>query len=224
MRVSVVIPARNEFEALPLLLSDLADIRKNGHEILVVDGGSDDDTVEVAAPYVDKVLQSAPGRAQQLNAGARAATGEVLWFLHADSRVGSGALEALLGSLADKHCWGRFDVRLSGLLWPFRMIERLMNLRSCLTGLATGDQGIFVARWAFESVGGFQQVPLMEDIRLSSALREIHPPFCVHSPKLVTSSRRWEQNGIWKTVLLMWWLRLAHALGADPEKLAKQYR
>jgi rSAM/selenodomain-associated transferase 2 len=224
MRVSVVIPARNEVKTLPLLLHDLAATRKAGHEIVVVDGGSDDDTVEIATPYADKVLRCAPGRAQQLNTGAKAATGDVLWFLHADSRVFSGTLEALLGSLGNKHCWGRFDVRLSGHQWPFRIIERLMNLRSCLTGLATGDQGIFVTRQVFESVGGFEPIPLMEDIRLSRALRNIHRPRCVREPKLVTSSRRWEHNGIWKTVLLMWRLRLAHALGADPDRLAQQYR
>jgi rSAM/selenodomain-associated transferase 2 len=224
MRVSVIIPTRNEADPLPLLLDDLEAVRRAGHEVLLVDGGSDDATVRIAKGRVDRILQSPQGRSRQMNTGAAEAGGEVLWFLHADTRVPPGAIDAVERALNQGHCWGRFDVRLSGRQWAFRLIERMMNLRSCLSGIATGDQGIFVTRSNFSEIGGFPDIPLMEDIALSRELRRRQRPCCIRHPRLQTSSRRWETRGIWRTVWLMWRLRLAYALGADPAELARRYR
>lgn len=222
--VSVIVPALNEASTIAATLAPLQEARAFGHEIIVVDGGSTDGTPEHAGPLADHVVRSPAGRARQMNAGADVATGDVLWFLHADTLAPNGATESITAALSDdRRCWGRFDVRLSGARWPFRVIETTMNLRSCLTQIATGDQGIFVTREAFEAVGGFPDIPLMEDIELSKRLRRRSPPACLRT-RLVTSSRRWEQNGILRTVLLMWRLRLAYFLGASPAHLAERYR
>ncbi len=158
-----------------------------------------------------------------MNAGARAATGDILLFLHADTRLPPGAADSLLQGLAKQgRVWGRFDVRLSGRRLLFRAISLLMNLRSRLTGIATGDQGIFAQREVFEAVGGFPEIDLMEDIALSRILKKRGQPLCL-GQRLETSSRRWEKNGAWRIVFLMWWLRLAYALGADPKDLAESY-
>lgn len=222
MRLAIIIPARDEAERIGALLGDLAPLRAAGHVLLVVDGGSVDGTRSLAAAGVDRVLETAPGRARQMNAGARVADGDILWFLHADTRVPPGAPAALLDACGRGACWGRFDVRLSGSHPLLRIVERAMNLRSCVTGIATGDQGIFVTRAAFNAVGGFPELPLMEDIALSRRLRRLARPACLRPP-LVTSSRRWEARGVLRTILLMWRLRLAYALGADPAELARRY-
>jgi rSAM/selenodomain-associated transferase 2 len=192
--------------------------------VIVVDGGSTDGTAVLAAPLADRVIVAPAGRARQQNAGAAAAGGQVLLFLHADTRLPDGADRLVLeGLAASGHEWGRFDVRLDGRHPAFRAIEAGISLRSRITGIATGDQAIFVRRAAFEAVGGFPDVPLMEDVRLSSALLRRGRPLCLRAPVL-TSSRRWEARGISRTVILMWRLRLEHALGADPERLARRYR
>jgi rSAM/selenodomain-associated transferase 2 len=222
-KVSIIIPACNESQVIAQNLSSLQPLRSEGHELIVVDGGSRDDTVHQSRPLADRVISSAPGRARQMNAGARIATGDVLLFLHADTCLPPGAAEALLSGLV-KHgrTWGRFDVRLSGKRLLFRVIAHLMNLRSRFTGMATGDQGIFVQHEVFEAVGGFPEIDLMEDIALSKILKRRGRPLCL-GQCVETSSRRWEKNGVWRTVFLMWWLRLAYALGADPKRLAKTY-
>ena len=222
MRLSVVILALNEAHHIGALLADLAEARAAGVELILVDGGSTDGTAALAAPAVDRVLTAPRGRANQMNAGARAAAGEVLWFLHADSRLPPEAPAALLHVCARGVLWGRFDVRLSGPMPVLRLVERAMNLRSRLTGIATGDQGIFVTRAAFERVGGYPEIPLMEDIALSKALRRLARPACLRT-RITTSSRRWEEQGALRTILLMWRLRLAYALGADPRRLARLY-
>jgi rSAM/selenodomain-associated transferase 2 len=224
LRLSIVVPSHNESGLIGGLLSDLAPLRAQGHEIILADGGSDDRTLEVAAPLVDRIVSSARGRAVQLNAGAQAAAGDVLWFLHADTRVPPDASERLIQACGDGRHWGRFDVRLSGSQRLLRLIETMMNLRSCATGVATGDQGIFVLRTLFETVAGFPDIPLMEDVTLSKRLRRHARPHCIRQPRLQTSSRRWEQNGIVATVVLMWRLRLAYFLGVAPGDLAKRYR
>lgn len=222
--ISVVIPALNEMEHIGATLRSLERLREHGHEIIVVDGGSTDDTVSEAQAFADRVMQGPRGRARQMITGAEQARGDVLWFVHADTCVSEDAEHLLLASLADsRSVWGRFDVRLAGKHPLLRLVERMMNLRSCLTGIATGDQGIFVTREAYHSVGGFSDIALMEDIELSRRLRRISRPVCVPA-KLVTSSRRWEQKGVVRTILLMWRLRLAYTLGADPAWLAQQYR
>lgn len=222
MRLSVIIPTLNEADHIGALLTDLAPLRSTGHEVILVDGGSKDATRSLAASGVDRVLESPRGRAAQMNAGAQVASGEILWLLHADSRVPPGAAEALLMAGQAGARWGRFDVRLSGRHPLLRLVERAMNARSCLTGIATGDQGIFVTRDAFSQIGGFPDLPLMEDIALSKRLRGLARPACLRPP-LLTSSRRWETHGILRTILLMWRLRLAYALGADPARLARRY-
>ena len=222
MRLSIIVPALNEADTIGGLLADLAPFRTAGAEVILVDGGSIDGTPERAAADVDRVLPAQKGRAAQMNAGARVAVGDLLWFLHADTRVPADAAAALQDAWAGGARWGRFDVRLSGRHFLLRLVERGMNIRSRLTGIATGDQGIFVTRAAFEQVGGFPPLVLMEDIALSRALRRLARPACLRVP-LITSSRRWEEGGVLRTVLLMWRLRLAYAFGADPARLARRY-
>lgn len=223
-RLSIIIPCLNEVARLPVLLNDLAALRNLGHEIIVVDGGSGDGTLEQAASGADRLLRCSPGRARQMNAGAAAARGDAFWFLHADTRVPRSVPAAVLAVLRAGRAWGRCRVRLSGDGLVLRTIGGLMNLRSCLTGIATGDQGIFLTRSAFDAVGGFPEIALMEDVAISRALkRGVGRPACIR-PCLITSSRRWEQRGVWRTMLLMWRLRLAYWLGTDPAELARRYR
>lgn len=221
--LSVVIPVRNEAQALPRLLDDLAVLRALGAELIVVDGGSSDGTCELALGRVDRLLRTAPGRALQMNAGAAVAQGDYLWFVHADTRIGAEALHSLLKVLDERPLWGRFDVRLSGPGLALSVIGGMISLRSRLTGIASGDQGVFVARERFEALGGYAPIPLMEDLHLCRRLKALARPRCLR-PALLTSSRRWEQHGIWRTVLLMWALRLAYYCGASPERLARHYR
>jgi len=222
--LSVVIPCLNEAACLPRLLRDLEPLRRQGHEVIVVDGGSTDASPELAGHCADRVLRTDPGRSLQMNAGAALARGSALWFLHADSRVAEPVSAAVLSALKQGEPWGRCAVRLSGDGLLLALTARLMNLRSCITGIATGDQGIFITRSAFDAVGGFPAIPLMEDVEISRRLkRQVGRPACVRTP-LVTSARRWEQRGVLRTILLMWSLRLAYWLGADPARLAERYR
>ncbi|MDM8347698.1 TIGR04283 family arsenosugar biosynthesis glycosyltransferase [Pseudomonas sp. sp1636] len=220
--LSVIIPSRNEALALPALLEDLALLRQAGAELIVVDGGSSDATCALALGRVDRLIESAAGRARQMNAGAAVARGDYLWFVHADTRVSAASIQNLLAGLSGRPIWGRFDVCLSGRGLALRLIGTMINLRSRLTGVATGDQGIFVARESFEALGGYADIPLMEDIELSGRLKKCARPRCLRPP-LTTSSRRWERDGIWRTVLFMWRLRLAYYCGASPDQLARQY-
>jgi len=221
-RLSVIIPTRNEASTLPLLLADLAPLRAAGAELIVVDGGSSDATREVAAARVDRLLEAGAGRARQMNAGAAVARGDYLWFVHADTRIAGAAVRRLLAVLAERPLWGRFDVRLSGPGLALRLVGAMISLRSRVTGVATGDQGIFVERESFAALGGYADIPLMEDIELSRRLKRRARPRCVRPP-LSTSSRRWERDGVWRTVLFMWRLRLAYYCGVSPDQLARQY-
>jgi rSAM/selenodomain-associated transferase 2 len=222
--VSVIIPALNEAGNLPALLGDLRPALDSREvEVIVVDGGSDDGTPALAAAAGALVVAAERGRARQMNAGARLARGEVLLFLHADSRLAPDVDPVgLVACCHGAHAWGRFDVAISGGHPLFGVIAGAMNLRSRLTGIATGDQGIFVRRDLFEALGGFPGQPLMEDIALSARLRALARPLCLRA-RLVTSGRRWQRDGVIRTVLLMWWLRLAYWLGAPPERLARCY-
>lgn len=222
MQLSIIIPTHNEAAGIEQFLQQLQPLRARGHEVILVDGGSDDATAALARPLSDKVLSSPTGRAQQMNTGARAAQGQLLWFLHADSRIPANAGSLILGAVRDGHAWGRFDVRLSGTQRLLRSVEYLMNLRSRVTGIATGDQGIFTTRELFHSVGGFADLPLMEDIELTTRLKRKQRPACLRQ-RLMTSSRRWEQYGIVRTIVLMWLLRLAWSLGIPAERLAEYY-
>lgn len=222
-RISIIIPVLNEAEALRLHLPLLQEARSAGHEIILVDGGSNDGGMEDATPLVDIVVASESGRARQMNAGADVARGEVLLFLHIDTELPEDGLEQIQSAMAKLSAmWGRFDVRLSGTRAAFRIIEFMMNLRSRVSGVATGDQGIFVRASVFRRIGGFPDMPLMEDVALSKSLRRIAFPVCLRT-RVITSSRRWEQHGVMRTILLMWWLRLLYFLGAAPATLHAMY-
>jgi len=224
MKISMIIPILNEAGIIPQTLSTLQPFRQKGHEVIVVDGGSEDGSPVRSRLLADDVIRGPLGRSRQMNAGARVSSGEILLFLHADTSLPAGADGFIISGMSQSgRTWGRFDVRLSGGHPLFRLIESLMNWRSRLSGIATGDQAIFVRREVFQRVGGFPEIDLMEDIALTKALKREGRPLCLRQ-KVVTSSRRWQDNGILRTVLLMWYLRLVYFLGADPDRLARLYR
>jgi rSAM/selenodomain-associated transferase 2 len=224
MRLSIVIPVLNEAACLPRLLARLAPLRSCGTEIVVVDGGSSDGTDRIATAAGVQILPAARGRASQMNAGAARAQGEVLLFLHADTLLPPFADQRIATALAQgTRVWGRFDVRIAGRPLMLRLIAGAMNLRSRMTGIATGDQALFVTRAAFTAVGGFPDQPLMEDIELSRRLRALSRPVCLRD-RVITSGRRWETHGVWRTLILMWRLRLAYWRGVPASELAKVYR
>jgi rSAM/selenodomain-associated transferase 2 len=219
--LSVVVPALDEAEGIATALLRLGPMRRRGVEVLVVDGGSGDATLERAAPHADRCLTAPRGRALQMNAGAEGARGEALLFLHADTLLPPDA-DRLVERALHSRGWGRFDVRLDArgaVLWA---VERGMNLRSHLTGIATGDQAIFVRADWFRRAGGFPEIPLMEDVALSRALRRLGRPARIRTP-VVTSARRWQRHGTLRTVALMWWLRWRYWRGESPESLAYDY-
>lgn len=221
-KISIIIPTVNEARTIGETLTALAPARERGHEVLLVDGGSTDGTAALAENGTDRVLSAPRGRARQMNRGAEVARGEVLWFLHADTRPTVEALDALERAVDDGAAWGHFRMRLSGGGLLLGLVGTLINLRTRLTGIASGDQGIFVRRELFDTVDGYADIALMEDIELSSRLGRYASPVLL-GPPLVTSSRRWRQRGTWRTIFLMWRLRLSYYLGADPEELARRY-
>jgi rSAM/selenodomain-associated transferase 2 len=221
--VSVVVPVLEEAGGIAASLAGLQALREAGTEVIVVDGGSRDATRAIAAPLADRLLEAPRGRAAQMNAGARVARGAVILFLHADTVLPPGVIEGLAARLAASgRSWGRFDVAIAGADPLLALVALLMNARSRLTGVATGDQAIFVGRDAFERCGGFPEIPVMEDVALSKILKRESPPLCLRE-RVVTSGRRWERRGTLRTIFLMWRLRLAFALGADPRLLARRY-
>ena len=223
MKISIIVPALNEAEGIAAALAGLASLRKRGHEVIVVDGTSSDKTAALSRGAADRVVAAPRGRASQMNAGAALAQDEVLLFLHADTRLPENADARILqGLAASGRAWGRFDVRIEGKSRLLPVIAFFMNLRSRATGIATGDQAIFVRRDAFRRIGGFPPLELMEDIALSRSLKRVSRPLCL-ADEAVTSGRRWERRGVLRTVLLMGWLRLAFFFGAAPAKLARLY-
>ena len=218
----IVMPVFNEGRTLAARLRALVPLRARGVEVVVVDGGSTDDTWALASALADRVLLAPRGRASQMNAGAKDATAEALLFLHADTQLPDGADLLIAHALRAGHQWGRFDVRIDGAHAALRMVARMMNLRSRLTGIATGDQAIFLKRSVFESLGGYTDMPLMEDVKFSTRLRRYGAPACIPTP-VITSGRRWEQHGVWRTIALMWWLRAAGFFGASTAALARWY-
>ncbi|HTK96746.1 MAG TPA: TIGR04283 family arsenosugar biosynthesis glycosyltransferase [Pseudomonadales bacterium] len=222
-QISIVIPVLNDSAALGLLLDDLDSILGIDAQRIVVDGGSDDGSYEIACERADYALRTAPGRAGQLAAGIAAARGRWIWMLHADTRLDGTVWRALREAIeSDGAAWGRFDVRLSGRQAAFRVIETLMNLRSRWSGICTGDQGIFVRRDLLELIDGVPDQPLMEDIELTKRLRRYANPICIDT-RLRVSARRWQHRGIISTVLLMWRLRLQYFFGTSPEVLVREY-
>lgn len=219
--LSVIVPTLNEARGIAATLAPLQPWRDQGVEVLVVDGGSTDHTLATAQPLADQVLVSPAGRAAQMNAGAAMASAPLLWFLHADSGVASGHLETLR-AMKGMQGWGFFPVRLSGRQPLLRLVGALMTLRSRLTAIATGDQGMFLSRGLFMAVGGFPPQPLMEDIAISRALRRRGRPI-VPPVRIGVDSRRWEQRGICVTIAQMWWLRWRYWRGADPVQLHQSY-
>jgi rSAM/selenodomain-associated transferase 2 len=221
-RLSIIIPVLNEAATIAGQLAALQPLRVAGAQIIVVDGGSNDGTANLARPLLDQLLTAGRGRAVQMNAGARASQGEVLLFLHADTMLPASADALIFHALSAGARWGRFDVRIDGAHPLLRVVERMMNWRSRLTGIATGDQAIFVRRDVFEQIGGYPEIPLMEDIALSKRLKQIAPPACLAGP-VCTSGRRWEKYGVVRTILLMWRIRAEYFFGADPQQLALRY-
>jgi rSAM/selenodomain-associated transferase 2 len=221
VKLSVILPAWNEASGIGASLAALQPMRATGHELIVIDGGSTDATAMLASVDADRVLNSARGRARQMNVGAAEATGDALLFLHADTRLPDNAA-ALIDTALQQRCWGRFDVRIEGRPAMLGLIARMMNLRSRLSGIATGDQAMFISRATFEQVGGFPEQALMEDIELSKRLKRLGPPACLRQ-QVVTSGRRWERHGVWRTMLLMWRLRFDYWRGVPAERLAARY-
>lgn len=222
--ISIVMPVLNEAAGIEAVLRPLQALRAHGVELVVADGGSSDGTAAMAAPWADAVVCTARGRARQMNAGAARARGDLLLFLHADTLLPPDAERLVLGAVERGAAWGRFDVRISGRPWMLRVVARLINLRSRWSGIATGDQAIFISRPLFEQLGGFADQPLMEDIELCRRLKLLGlRPACL-AACATTSGRRWEQRGVWRTIVLMWWLRWRYWRGAPPSELAKAYR
>ncbi len=222
-KISIIIPTLNEEESLSAALPALQAYRQRGHEIILVDGGSHDRTLSVARPHVDRLMQTVKGRAHQMNEGAEVAKHSILLFLHADTQLPPLADQLIIKALQPniRH-WGRFDIRLNNKKLIYRVIENSVNWRSALSGIVTGDQAIFVKKRSFEDVGYFDRIPLMEDVSLSKKLKKISAPLRLKE-QVLTSSRRWENHGVIRTILLMWRLRAAYAMGVRPEKLADKY-
>jgi rSAM/selenodomain-associated transferase 2 len=224
MRIAVIMPALNEASGLSQTLASLAQWPTRGHELILVDGGSQDGTARIAAAAGVRVVHSERGRARQMNAGAAVANAEILLFLHADTQLPPEADRLIIDGLRTGHRhWGRFDVRIRGRSRMFPVISTMINLRSRLSGIATGDQSLFMTRAAYRSVGGFPDLPLMEDVEICKRLKRHSRPVCLHGP-VVTSGRRWETRGVWRTILLMWHLRFAYWCGTPAERLAQLYR
>ena len=220
--LSIIIPCLNEQKGIALFIHELQKLRPQC-ELILVDGGSGDKTVQIAEPFVDHLIHSPCGRAQQMNAGAKKASCNVLIFLHADTFLPDDAVSQIQQALQDGYRWGRFDIRLIGGHWFLPVISYFMNLRSALSGITTGDQALFIDKSLFQQVGYYPNIAIMEDIALAKNLKKHGKPFrvysCVHS-----SARRWVQSGVYKTILLMWCLRLQYFLGTDPKQLAQQYQ
>ena len=237
MRLSIIIPTLNEAQYLEKQLLSLQAFREQGHQVVLVDGGSVDETLMLAQSVLtistskqnvaDHVLQAKKGRASQMNAGAKVASGEVLVFLHADTQLPANAMDLITKAFSKRQhsgqFWGRFNVRLSSDKLSFRIIETFINMRSRLTSVVTGDQAIFVEASLFKDLGGFLEIELMEDIALSKKLRKISSPVCLKETVL-PSSRRWQRHGIMATIFLMWKLRFLYFIGVSPRHLVKMYR
>jgi rSAM/selenodomain-associated transferase 2 len=221
MAISVVVPMLNEERTIAATLLALTQLKP--HELILVDGGSSDGTPTICRQFNVEVLTAPRGRAAQMNYGARRATGNVLLFLHADTRLPPTAFDDIRDALGDpRFVGGRFDIQLDGDHWMLRVIGAMISLRSRLSKVGTGDQGIFVRREVFQRMGGFPEIPLMEDIALCRALKRLGEVACLRS-KVITSARRWESDGVWRTIFRMWMLKSLYLMGVSPVRLKKFY-
>lgn len=228
--ISVIIPAYYEAETLLDCLSDLFEKQPVG-ECWVIDASETAEFEAIEAQlqqtigqlYLTYIPAEKKGRACQMNQGANLSSGAILLFLHADTRLPENAFSEIQSVIDSGAHWGRFDVRFDQISPAYRIIAGMMNWRSRKTGIATGDQALFMTRGAFDLVGGYDDIPLMEDIAICKKLKTIGPPVCLES-QLVTSARRWENKGIFKTIVLMWWLRFAYWIGVSPQRLSRWYR
>ncbi|MGH7873305.1 MAG: TIGR04283 family arsenosugar biosynthesis glycosyltransferase [Candidatus Binatia bacterium] len=221
MNISVIVPVLNEEKTIEASLCAL--IALAPHEIIIVDGGSEDRTGEICRRFNVSLTSSARGRARQMNHGAREASGAVLLFLHADTRLPESAFADIAGALREpRYLGGRFDVELLGRHWMFKIISALINYRSRATKVGTGDQALFVRREVFERMGGFPEIPLMEDIAFCRRLKHIGDIACLRS-RVVTSARRWEVDGVWRTIFRMWTLKALYLAGVSPARLKDFY-
>lgn len=223
MKLSIIIPVLNESADLPALMAQLATLMQDGVDVLLVDGGSQDHTASLAERAGWRVVRSERGRAHQMNAGAASASGDIFLFLHADTQLPPDAVAQVRLALQGGRCWGRFDVVIAGQALMLKVVAWMMNRRSRWSGMATGDQAMFMTRQAFDAVGGFPEQPLMEDIEMSLRLKRLSPPVCLRC-KVTTSGRRWETRGVWRTIFLMWRLRWAYWRGQSATELAQAYR
>lgn len=222
IQATIIIPTHNEASNIRYCLTQLKHLQEKGFEIILVDGSSTDNTPQLAKDLCDTIIITPAGRAQQMNTGALHAHGETLFFLHADTQLPKDFAELPAYIQKKSLYWGRFDVELSSDQKIFKIIANMMNLRSRITGICTGDQVFFMSKSLYKLSGGYPEIALMEDIAMSKKLKVICAPFCLRQ-KVQTSSRRWEQHGIIKTIIKMWYLRLAYFIGIDPKKLAQQY-
>ncbi|MEM7207373.1 MAG: TIGR04283 family arsenosugar biosynthesis glycosyltransferase [Pseudomonadota bacterium] len=223
-RISLIVPTLNEATRIGTFLDCVQAMRERDVEVVLVDGGSSDDTCEQVKTRVDLLIQTAPGRGAQMRAGAARASGEILWFVHVDSQLPPNADQFVRQSINDRViAWGYFNVRLHPTGWLLRCVEVAMNARVQLSNVATGDQGIFVTRTLYEKVGGMPDISLMEDVKLSKRLRDVVKPIRI-SESITTSSRRWRQHGVLRTIAKMWWLRFLYFIGVPPSRLARYYR
>jgi rSAM/selenodomain-associated transferase 2 len=223
MPVSIIVPVLNEQANLPAAWAHLSPYQSQGVQVIVVDGGSTDGTRELAQHLGFTVISSPAGRARQMNTGAQQAAGDILLFLHIDTQLPAGWQATIQSRLHGPRHWGRFDVRITGRAQVLKLVACMMNARSRLTGIATGDQAIFMTRTAFQDVSGFPDQPLMEDIEISKRLLRLSRPACI-ADQVITSGRRWENRGVWRTIFLMWRLRLAYWRGQSASQLAKAYQ
>jgi rSAM/selenodomain-associated transferase 2 len=223
VQLNIVVPVRNEAPGIARYLASLQVLRGQGHTVIVVDGGSTDATADIAAPLCDVLLQAPMGRASQMNAGARHCDSGVLLFLHADTLLPANAMKQVKSAISAGALWGRFDVTIHGRSRWLPLIGAMMNLRSRVSGIATGDQAIFVRRGTFESLGGFANIPLMEDIELCKRLRALAWPACLRA-RVQTSGRRWDERGALRTIVLMWRLRWRYWRGDSVQRIAEAYR
>jgi len=221
-QISIIIPTLNESESIDKTLNSLLAILKEGNELIIVDGGSNDDTLLKCKKYTDKIYTANKGRAIQMNAGVDKATNDILLFLHADTLMPINFIAEILAALKANNKWGFFKVKFTSRHLLLRLVSTLMNARSCLTKIATGDHTIFIEKELFEEIGGYKEISLMEDIELSLSLKKHSKPYCVNA-FVTTSSRKWESNGIIKTILLMWKIRFLYFFGVSPQKLVNIY-